>query len=435
MKIAFSLIFILLLGFIIAYQFVEPSPPRALQMATGREGGAYHHFGLMYQKQLAQEKVQLAIQPTAGSVEALKLLKSGAVSVALVQGGTAADLESTEGLESLACLFYEPVWVFHRKEQPVEYLFNLLGKRIAIGETGSGTRALALQLLKDNQITAENSTFLEISSQESAQQLTQGEVDVAFFVMSPTAELIIQLLQNPAIELLSFKRHLAYTHHYSFLTSLTLGEGMVDLTHNIPAKEKILLATTASLVARSDLHPDSARLLLKEAIKIHQSGGLLETKGEFPNEKFVELPMNELASRYLQQGPSWLEKIFPFWVSSKLERLKIMLIPIVFMLLPLIKGIIPLYRWQIRHKIFRWYADLRTIERRIPKIDQVELVDQEILRLKALQHELIEIVSVPLSYMWELYLLRMNISLLLQRLEERRIALLEVDKSEVLSNG
>jgi TRAP transporter TAXI family solute receptor len=433
MKIVLAIVAILLLGFTVTYQFVEPAPPKTLKMATGREGGAYHHFALKYQKQLAQEKIQLEIQPTAGSIEALQQLKSGAVSVALIQGGTAMGSEFTEDLESLACLFYEPVWVFHRKELPVEYLFNLVGKRIAIGEVGSGIRALSLQLLQDNQVTAENSTFLEISSKEAAKRLIQGEIEAAFFVMSPTAELITQLLKEPTIELLSFKRHLAYAHHYSFLTSFTLGEGMIDLSHNIPATEKILLATTANLVARSDLHPDLTRLLLREVSKIHHPGGFLEKKGEFPNEKFAELPVNAGASHYLQYGASWLEKIFPFWIASKLDRLKVMLIPIIFMLLPILKGIIPLYRWQIRYKIFRWYADLREIERDIPKISQIDLIDREIARLKLLQHELIEVVSVPLSYMWELYLLRMHISLLLQRLEEQRLALSN-NESQMLSH-
>ena len=41
--------------------------------------------------------------------------------------------------------------------------------------------------------------------------------------------------------------------------------------------------------------------------------------------------------------------------------------------------------------------------------------------MKALQKELIEQVSVPLSYMGEFYDLRMHIQLILNRLEERRL--------------
>lgn len=423
MKLWFSLIFIILLSFIAAYQFVESPPPQTFTIATGREGGAYHRFALQYQQQLAKEGVNIEVQPTAGSVAALKLLQAGDVEIALVQGGTASELESVDGLESLACLFYEPVWLFHRRGYPLNYLSDLRGQRVNIGELGSGTRPLALQLLKDNGITAENTTFIEVSHKEGAQQLKDGKIEAAFFVMSPSSELILELVRHPELELLTFKRHLAYTHRYSYLASLKLGEGMFDLEHNIPAQDKTLLSTTASLVTHSDLHPDMIRLLLREAIKIHGPGGFLEHKGDFPNEKYVELPMNSIASQYLQHGPSWLESLFPFWLASKLERLKIMLIPIIFLLIPLLKGIIPLYNWQIRYKVFRWYGELRKIEQEIPQIHEPQRIEQEIKQLKNLQHELIEVVSVPLSFMWELYLLRMHITFLLERLEEHLILL------------
>ncbi len=59
------------------------------------------------------------------------------------------------GLLSLGSLFYEPVWVFYRGERadPTR-LTELRGKRIAIGQEGSGVRQLAQQLLAANEIEA-----------------------------------------------------------------------------------------------------------------------------------------------------------------------------------------------------------------------------------------------------------------------------------------
>ncbi|HIE00478.1 MAG TPA: TAXI family TRAP transporter solute-binding subunit [Thiotrichaceae bacterium] len=423
-KIGIIIVAVILLTLIIAYQFVEPPPPDEIRIATGREGGGYHTFALEYQKRLADEQFQLDIQPTAGSIEVLKQLKSGEVSVGLVQGGTAKAV-STEGLQSLASLFYEPVWVFYRKALSFEYLFELRGKRIAVGEEGSGTRPIAVQLLLDNQVTEDNSTFVGLSSKEAAQQLADGEIDAAFFVMSPKSSTIIKLLDNPKIELLSFKRHLAYSSRYSFLTSVQIGEGMINLEKNIPRQDKTLLAATASLVARQDLHPDIVFLLLDTLIQVHKEGGLLENKDQFPSTQFVEFPMNQNAGHYLENGPSWLQSIFPFWIASTLDRLKIMLIPLIAILLPLFKGAFPLYRWSIRFKIFRWYAMLRQIDSEIDGIADLEAIKAEIQKMKSLQKELIEQVSVPLSYMGEFYGLRMHIRLVLKRLEDREQELKE----------
>jgi len=405
---------------IIAYQFVEPAPPKEASIATGRVGGGYHTFALEYQKRLADEGFQLDIQPTAGSIEVLKRLKSGEVSLGLVQGGTA---KSVSGLQSLGSLFYEPLWVFHRKNLPLEYLFELRGKRVAIGEEGSGTRPVAFQLLQDNEVTQDNTTFLGLSSKEAAQQLIAGEIDAAFFVMSPSASLIPELLHNQSVELMSFKRDLAYSSRYPFLTSVKLGEGMIDLENNIPSEDKILLATTASLVAREDLHPSLVYLFLMKMIEVHKTGGIFEKPGQFPSERFVEFPMNQDASYYLENGPSWLQRIFPFWLATTLDRLKIMLIPLLAVMFPLLKGAFPLYQFGIRFKIFRWYSKLYEIEQKLKAVSDLSIIEKEIEQMKALQHEIIERVSVPPSYMGEFYALRMHIQLVVDRLEERKMAI------------
>src|SRR5439155_1131383 len=68
------------------------------------------------------------------------------VSVAFVQGGSCPEGIQAE-IRSIASLYLEPVWVFYRGE-PGAQLPSLRGKRIAIGPEGSGTRAMALRLLK-----------------------------------------------------------------------------------------------------------------------------------------------------------------------------------------------------------------------------------------------------------------------------------------------
>jgi TRAP transporter TAXI family solute receptor len=414
---------IIFLSFLTAYQFVDPPPPKEISIATGREGGGYYKFSLQYQKQLAEQGFNLEIQPTAGSIEVLQKLKSGEASIGLVQGGTAKEVEGIEGLQSLASLFYEPVWVFHRKDQPIKYLFELRGKRIAVGENGSGTKPLAIQLLSFNHVTPDNSSFLNLSSRKAATKLAAGEIDAAFFVTSPKASVITELLSNPEIELLSFRRHLAYSSRYPFLTHIEIGEGMIDLENNIPTSSKILLAATASLVVRQDLHSDLIPLLLRSLIKVHKNGGMLEKQDQFPSNKFVEFPMNSTAEHYLVSGPSFLEKIFPFWLATSIDRLKILLIPLIAILLPLFKGFLPIYTFTIRRKIFRWYELLREIDEQIHKFSDINIIDEKIERLKSLQKELIEQVSVPLSHMGEFYGLRMHIKLVLERLQERRAEL------------
>lgn len=431
-KIGVPILVAILVSFIIAYQFVEPAPPAEIRIATGREGGGYHKFALKYQQLLAEDQFKLEIIPTAGSIEVLKLLKSGQANIGLVQGGTGKTV-SPDGLQSIASLFYEPLWIFHRQEQSYEYLFELRGKRLAVGEEGSGTRPVAVRLLQDNHVNQENTTFLAMSSREAADKLMAGKIDAAFFVMSPTAALITELLKNPQIELMSLRRDQAYSSRYPFLSSIKVGEGMIDLENNIPKRDKTLLAATASLVARDDLHSDIVHLLLKKLIEVHEEGGLIEKPGQFPSQKYVEFPMNQEAEHFLKNGPTWLHKIFPFWIASTLDRLKIMLIPLIAIMIPLFKGAFPLYRLGIRFKIFRWYGILREIDREIDDITDLATIDTEIQRMKTLQKEIIEQVSVPLSYMGEFYALRVHIRLVLNRLKDQQQEILAPSFNDICS--
>jgi len=439
-KVWIPIILLVGIGFYVASLFVEPPPPTELRIATGREGGAYYAFAQEYKQHLEEQGVTLDIQQTAGSVEALEYLLADKVSAAFVQGGTAASFkEASDKLSAVASLFYEPLWLFYRVEQPTNYLSDLRGKKIAVGEEGSGGHVLALQLLKDNQVTKENTSFMEISNQKAVEQLIAGEIDAAFFVISPTAELIPILLNDPNIKLMSFKRALAYSGRYKFLTRVIIGEGMLDLENNLPREDKILLAATANLVVRNDIHPDLIRLLLKQAIKVHKNGGLLEEQGIFPSANLTELPINKNAAQYLKSGPPWLENIFPFWLASMIDRLKIMLIPLLTLMLPLFKGAMPVYRWRIRSKIYRWYGLVRDIDRQADELSEsktveprkrLEMIEEEIKRFKMVQKELNDQVSVPLSYMGEFYTLRLHLLLISNRLKESRAEIIAFLKAQ-----
>ena len=97
-----------------------------------------------------------------------------------------------------------------------------------------------------------------------------------------------------------------------------------------------------------------------------------------------------------------------------------MLIPLLAVVFPLFKSALPLYRWGIRFKIFRWYRILREVDQQVEEMNNVETIYTASQRLRQLQQELLEEVSVPLSYMSEFYTLRVHINLILTRLKERQ---------------
>jgi uncharacterized protein len=415
MKVWGLLTVIVVAGFVVTYQYVGAPPPKVVRIATGAENGAYYAFAQRYARLLANDGISLDVIPTAGSVENFNLLKKGEVSLALVQGGSATD-DDKERLQSLGSLFLEPVWVFTRKQKAIKRFAELKGKRVAVGAPGSGTYLLAIQLLSAVGITESNTTLIRGDPAKTIASLSQGKIDAAFFVASPEAPLIQSLLLKPTIELLNFDRAPAYSRLFPFLTPVTLGEGVLNLERNIPSRDTTLLAACANLAAVRDLNASLIPALLSAMTEVHQPGGVLEQKRQFPSVYFVDLPLNEDARRYITNGPSFLFRWLPYGTAVLLDRLKILLLPFLA-LIPLFRFAPPLYNWQVRRKIYRWYAAVREIDSIVEKGRSVGDADSVISRLKELEREVAS-VSVPLSYAGELYHLRLHIGFLQEKLEK-----------------
>jgi TRAP transporter TAXI family solute receptor len=398
-------------------RIIEPLPPRVITLSTGREGGAYHVFAREYRKVAAADGFSVEIQPGAGSVETLKRLASGQSMAGFVQGGT-AEAAPTEGLLSLGSLYYEPVWVFHRKNLPLTSLNDLRGRKIQVGEDGSGIRPLALRLLRDSGVTETNSTLLGLSSDAAATAVVKGQLDAAFFIMAPTVPLVRQLLLSPAVSLWSVRRSIAYTGRYRFLSTVTLGEGSVDLAANIPDRDITLLAATATLVVREDVHPVTVRFLLKTAEAVHSRPGLFEAPNAFPSDALVELPLHEAARRYLRKGPPFLERYLPFWMAVTVERWSLLLLPIVGILLPLIRFLPMIYNAQMRKRVTRWYRVVHEIDHRLAHCTPEEAAAAA-GRLRALQQEIGQMTPPSTGFMGELYDLKQHLEWLLSHAEEK----------------
>ncbi len=406
--------------FAVLNRMVEPLPPRRVTFSAGRENGAYHMFAKEYARLAKADGFTVDIMTGAGSVETLKRLASGQAMAGFVQGGT-AEAAPTDGLLSLGSLYYEPVWLFHRRTQPLHGLTDLRGRRIQVGEEGSGIRPLAVRLLRDSGVTAQNSTLLALTSESAAAALETGRIDAAFFIMAPSVPLVRHLLLSPAVSLWSVRRTIAYTTRYRFLSTVTLGEGVIDLVSDVPDRDVTLLAATATLVVREDVHPVIVRLLLKTAETVHSRPGLFEAPNAFPSDAFVELPLHEVARRYLRKGPPFLERFLPFWIAVTVERWALLVLPVVGLFLPLIRILPSLYNSQMRRRVTRWYRLVHEIDHTLAQCTPEE-AGAAAERLRRVQAEVSQMPPPPHGLMGELYHLKIHLEWLLARADAQAAA-------------
>ena len=416
LTVSIPILLLIIASFYITSQFIQPSPKKEFTIATGSKDGQYYKTALLYKEVLEKQEVKVNILTSKGSIDNLNLIENKKADMAFVQNGIDYKQKGVP-IKTIASTYYEPLWIFYKNEgYEMDYILQLMTKKVSVGEKGSGTFDLASKLLLDNKIDSSNSQIYNYSTEEAKQKLLKGDIDAMFLVMSPNSSTIKELLENPKISLFSFKRAKAYSRKYAFLESINLYEGTIDLYKNLPNKDTHLLSTTATLVIRDDFSEELTRLVLKSIKDIHNKKGLFAKENQFPNLDNITIEANEEAQRYNQNGDTWLEKIFPYWIASNLDRLKILLIPLITLSIPLFKGAFPLYRWSIRSKIYRWYNELQDFDLSLEKLTSKEQLKKRLEELELLKKEIKEETKVPLSYMGEYYDLIMHIELIITKI-------------------
>ena len=412
-----------------AYRWLDPTPDKRLRIATGPEQGAYLEFGKRYRPLLQANGLEVELRTTQGSADNLALLRDPAsgVQAAFVQSGSDAGAPPPEDsraarIVSLGRVAHEPLWLFYREDRarqrlgkaPPERLAQLQGWRIHTGPPGSGTGALFARLAAANGLDA--ATLQAVDDRSTVQgvvELVQGRADALALVSAPDAPLVQYLLRTPGVRLFDFVQAEAYARRFPFLRATTLPRGVVDLALDDPPQDVHLVAANASLLVRADLHPALMQLLVQAAQQVHGEPGWFNAAGELPNAATDEWPLAAEAERFYRDGRPWLQRYLPFWLANFIDRMWIVLLPLLAAAVPLSRVLPPLVQLRLRSRIFRWYDHLRALERELER----EGADAAALRgrLERIEAQ-VEHIGVPLSYAHELYQLRAHIHLVRKRL-------------------
>ena len=402
----------------ITLHFMQPAPPSTIVMTSGADGSMFQVHAGRYAKILAQQGVTLKILPSEGSLDNLKRLSDPGVQVdvGFVQGGIAS-LGDAANLVSLGSVFYVPVLLFYRAPQPIRFLSELDGKRIAIGREGSGARVLAETLLKANGIEAGGkSKLVDLEGKAAQEALVKSQVDAAFVMGdSATPATMRELIHTSGIRLFDFVQADAYVGRFRYLTKLVLPAGSLDLGHNTPAQPLTMVAPTVELIARPSLHPALSDMLIQAAQEVHGRATLLQQAGEFPVPLEHEYHVSDDAIRYYKSGKSFAYKHLPFWLASLVDRVVILLVPLAVLLIPGARIVPWLYKWRINQRIYRRYGELMALERMAFSETTHEQRADLLARLDEIERRIVT-GKVPPSAAEQLYVLRQHVDFVRNRL-------------------
>ena len=167
-----------------------------ITIGTGGVTGVYYPAGgaicRLVNRGRKEHGIRCSVESTGGSVYNLNALRTGELDVAVAQSdwqfhavkgtGPFAALGADSNLRSLFSLHSEPFTVVAREDALISSLDDLKGKRVNIGNPGSGMRA-TMDILMEAKgwLKSDFKMATELKASEQAQALCNNEIDVMVY--------------------------------------------------------------------------------------------------------------------------------------------------------------------------------------------------------------------------------------------------------------
>lgn len=181
------------------------APPEIAWMGTGSVAGVYFPVGVAICRLANQHRrdtgLRCSARETAGSGENLGGLRDGSLAFAIVQSDALAQAAAGSdgfraagpdaGLREVMQLYPEALTLVVRADSAVAGVEDLAGKRVALGQAGSGTRALSDALVAALGWTpASFAATPDLAPERLAQALCDGEIDGFLYAVGHPARVI-----------------------------------------------------------------------------------------------------------------------------------------------------------------------------------------------------------------------------------------------------
>ncbi len=170
-------------------------------------------------------------------------------------------------LRGVATLYPEIIQIVTLKENNIKTIYDLKGKKVAVGAPGSGTAVDAMQILKAAGIDESNTEIRYLNFKEVSDALKDKTIDAGFIVAGiPTAAVSdIAAVRDVAIVEVPDEIYQKLKEDYPFYTQVTIPAG----TYKGVDEDVKTVAVLAMLATNADL-PDDLVYQITKAIFEHR---------------------------------------------------------------------------------------------------------------------------------------------------------------------
>jgi len=304
---------------IVAVFTTQAAEPKFIKIGTGGVTGVYYPAGgaicRMVNRTRKEHGVRCSVESTQGSVANLNTIAKGEIDLAVAQSDSQyhayhgsdvfSDLGANKDLRSVFSLHNEPFTVVARADAGINSFDDLSGKRVNIGNPGSGQRETMDMLMKAKGWTNANFQLAsELSSTEHSAALCDNKIDAYVFSVGHPAgslkeaanscDVVMVTVDDPVID--------SIVAENSFYSKAVIPAGMYRGTD----QKVSTFGVSASLMASSTTNNDIIYLVVKNVYenldvmkKMHPAFKGLEKT--LMAKYSPDVPMHDGAARYFKE--------------------------------------------------------------------------------------------------------------------------------------
>jgi TRAP transporter TAXI family solute receptor len=246
-----------------------------VRMATGGNTGTYYAYGSAVGQILNEKtKIPITIQSTGASKANIQLIAAGEVELAIVQNDVmdyayrGTDLftgEQTQAFSTMAALYAEVCQIIANPSSGITSVADLKGKRVSVGDAGSGVEFNAKQILEAYGVTFANIEKQNLSFGASADALRDNKIDAFFCTAGAPTTAVVDLAIGKEIIVVEIDdAHAAQLiAAFPFYTKYPVPAG----SYRGVTKDVQTLAVKATFIVSNKLSEDTVYALTKNLIE------------------------------------------------------------------------------------------------------------------------------------------------------------------------
>lgn len=284
-----------------------------LSLATGNIGGTYYPIGNAMSSIINKYVLEVYVitETSSGSVANCVLLSRGETEMAFAQNdvvhwaynGLYIFSKPVTNIRVFASLYPETIHIVTLKSTEIKNIYELKGKKVAVGEIGSGTEINAKLILEEAGLSYKDMEVHYLESSLAIQRIKDGKIDALFYTVGYPASAIEEIAATREIRILSlsedFVRKIEKKYPWFVQSSIPAK------TYKGQEKEVKTLSVTAMWIGLSTVPSDLVYKMVKTVFSFLGEIHYVHPKAKLINLdtalRGISTPLHEGAERFYRE--------------------------------------------------------------------------------------------------------------------------------------